>query len=120
MGIGEQCVRWVGQLAGLVAFISIATSSAVAATLPPGLQEQIVISGLSEPTAVRFASDGRVFVAEKSGLIKVFDNLTDTTPTVFVDLRTQVHNFWDRGLLGMTLSPTFPTDPWVYVLYTHD
>lgn len=120
MGIGEQCVRWVGQLAGLVAFVIVATSSAVAATLPPGFQERIVISGLSEPTAVRFASDGRVFVAEKSGLIKVFDNLTDTTPTVFVDLRTQVHNFWDRGLLGMTLSPNFPTDPWVYVLYTHD
>ena len=41
------------------------------------------------PTAVRFAPDGRVFVAEKSGLIKVFDSLTDTTPTVFADLRTE-------------------------------
>ena len=31
-----------------------------------------------------------------------------------------MHNFWDRGLLGMTLSPNFPTDPYVYVLYTYD
>ena len=69
---------------------------------------------------MRFSSDGRVFVAEKSGLIKVFDNLTDTTPTVFADLRTQVHNFWDRGLLGLALAPNFPTNPWVYVLYTFD
>lgn len=120
MGTGEPCFRRAGQLAGLVAIVIAAISSASAATLPPGFQEQIVISGLTEPTAVRFAADGRVFVAEKSGLIKVFDNLTDTTPTVFVDLRTQVHNFWDRGLLGMTLAPGFPTDPWVYVLYTHD
>ena len=61
-----------------------------------------------------------MFVAEKSGVIKVFDNLTDTTPTVFADLRTQVHNFWDRGLLGLALAPNFPTNPWVYVLYTFD
>ena len=59
-------------------------------------------------------------MAEKSGLIKVFDNLADTTPTVFADLRTNVHNFWDRGLLGMELHPQFPAQPYVYVLYTHD
>ena len=52
-----------------------------AATLPAGFQDTIAISGLAFPTAVRFASDGRVFVAEKSGLLKVFDSLTDTTPT---------------------------------------
>ena len=88
--------------------------------MPAGFQEEIVFSGLTEPTAVRFSPDGRVFVAEKSGIVKVFDNLSDTTPTVFVDLRTQVHNFWDRGLLGLALAPNFPTDPWVYVLYTFD
>ena len=88
--------------------------------LPPGFQEQIVISGLTQPTAVKFATDGRVFVAEKSGLVKVFDSLTDTTPTVFADLRTPVHNFWDRGLLGLELHPSFPSTPYVYVLYTLD
>ena len=64
--------------------------------------------------------DGRVFVAEKRGVIKVFDSLTDTTPDVFADLNVNVHNFWDRGLLGMALAPNFPTDPYVYVLYTYD
>ena len=57
--------------------------------------------GASRPTAA-------VFVAEKSGLIKVFDSLTDTTPTVFADLRTEVHNFWDRGLLGSGARPAVP------------
>ena len=47
-----------------------------------------------------FAADGRVFVAEKSGLVKVFDSLGDTTPTVFADLRTQVHNFLDVACSG--------------------
>ena len=91
-----------------------------AATLPPGFQESIVFSGLTNPTVVRFSPDGRVFVAEKSGLIKVFDNLTDPTPTVFADLSTNVHNFWDRGLLGIALDPGFPATPYVYVLYAHD
>ena len=109
-------------VATLASCLAVATTTqpAAAASLPPGFQEEIVFSGLTQPTAVRFSTDGRVFVAEKSGVIKVFDNLTDTTPTVFADLRTQVHNFWDRGLLGLALPPNFPTDPWVYVLYTFD
>jgi glucose/arabinose dehydrogenase len=91
-----------------------------ASSLPPGFQEDTIFSGLTNPTNVEFAADGRVFVAEKSGLIKVFDNLSDSTPTTFVDLRTRVHNFWDRGLLGLAIDPDFPTSPYVYVLYTHD
>ena len=79
-----------------------------------------MFSGLTNPTVVRFASDGRVFVAEKSGLIKVFDSMSDTTPTVFANLSTNVHNYWDRGLLGMALDPNFPAAPYVYVLYTYD
>jgi PKD repeat protein/glucose/arabinose dehydrogenase len=91
-----------------------------AATLPTGFQERTAFSGLTNPTTIQFASDGRVFVAEKSGLIKIFDSLADTTPTTFADLRTNVHNFWDRGLLGMALHPNFPATPYVYVLYTYD
>jgi glucose/arabinose dehydrogenase/PKD repeat protein len=100
--------------------VFIAPTSAPAATYPPGFSEQVVFSGLSNPTAVRFASNGRVFVAEKNGRIKVFDSLTDATATVFADLNVNVYNFWDRGLLGLALAPNFPADPYVYVLYTYD
>jgi glucose/arabinose dehydrogenase/PKD repeat protein len=103
------------------AAVAVTTPAAAqAATLPTGFQESVVFSGLSNPTVVRFASDGRVFVAEKRGVIKVFDSLTDPTPTVFADLNVNVYNFWDRGLLGMALAPNFPTNPYVYVLYTYD
>jgi hypothetical protein len=104
--------------AALVALLAPAAGQA--ATYPVGFSEQTVFSGLTNPTAVRFASDGRVFVAEKSGLIKVFDSLSDPQPDRFADLRTQVHNFWDRGLLGLALDPSFPDSPHVYALYTHD
>ncbi len=91
-----------------------------AAALPTNFQEKAVISGLTRPTAVRFAPDGRVFVAEKSGIIKLYSSLTDTTPEIYADLRRQVFNGWDRGMLGMALHPKFPVDPRVYVMYTYN
>ncbi|MGW0808487.1 PQQ-dependent sugar dehydrogenase, partial [Nonomuraea sp. NPDC002799] len=95
----------------LVSVGLIALTSPPAQALPAAFQRQTVFSGLNHPSNIEFAADGRVFVAEKNGLIKVFDSLTDTTPTTYADLRTQVHNFWDRGLLGMALHPDFPADP---------
>jgi glucose/arabinose dehydrogenase len=89
-------------------------------TLPTGFQQSTVFNGLDQPTAVRFSPDGRVFIAEKSGIIIVFDSLTDTVPKVFADLRTDVFDAWDRGLLGLALDPAFPTRPYVYVLYARD
>ncbi len=91
-----------------------------AALVRAGFQETTVFSGLASPTAVRFSPDGRVFVAEKSGRILVFDRLEDPTPTVFADLRSAVQDYWDRGLLGLELDPGFPSRPYVYALYTYD
>jgi len=114
-------------LSGFVALVTVfAVSSfvgprpATAVVPPSGFQEQIVFSGLSSPVDLEFAPDGRVFVAEKGGRIKVFDDLADTSPAVFADLSANVHNQWDRGLLGMALPPDFPANPYVYVLYTYD
>jgi glucose/arabinose dehydrogenase len=96
----------------------------VAASLPAGFQESVVFSGLTNPTVVRFAADGRVFVGEKSGTIKVFSNLSDTSADAFTGLTTNVHNYWDRGLLGMALDPSLTggtgSGSYVYVLYTYD
>ncbi|HSL04265.1 MAG TPA: hypothetical protein VK901_12115, partial [Nitrospiraceae bacterium] len=96
---------WVGACTALVCLLSPTLALVEGATLPAGFSESVVFSGLTLPTAVRFSPDGRVFVTEKSGLIKVFASLSATTPTVFHDLRTNVHNFWDRGLMGLALHP---------------
>ncbi|MBB6548021.1 LamG-like jellyroll fold domain-containing protein [Nonomuraea rubra] len=104
----------------LVSAVLIGWNAPSAAALPAQFQKQTVFSGLNHPSNLEFSPDGRVFVAEKSGLIKVFDSLTDTTPAIYADLRTQVHNFWDRGLLGLALHPDFPSDPRMYVLYAYD
>ncbi|MFD1323396.1 PQQ-dependent sugar dehydrogenase [Micromonospora sonneratiae] len=93
---------------------------AVAAGVPAGFTQQVVFSGLTRPTKLVFSPDGRVFVGQKNGIIKVFDGLSDTTGTVFADLRSNVYDFEDLGLIGLALSPSFPADPWVYVSYTYD
>ena len=92
------------------------------AALPSSFSEDILFAGqLTNPSAVRFLADGRVFVAQKNGVIKVFDSVSDTSPDQFADLSGNVHNFWDRGLLGFAIDPGFTTGrPYVYVLYTYD
>jgi len=105
-------------IAAGLAFVALAPSPLFA--LPANFTESTAFSGLTRPVAVKFSPDGRVFVAEKSGIIKVFDNLADTTATTVADLRMNVHDFWDRGLLGFALDPQFPTRPYIYVLYTYD
>ena len=83
-------------------------------------EDEVIFSGFTYPTAVVFAADGHVFVAQKDGRIYVFDDMADSTATLFADLRSQVHDFWDRGLLGLAVHPNYPATPWVYALYTYD
>jgi glucose/arabinose dehydrogenase len=113
--------RWRRGRRGLLALpLVVALLGLAGADLPSGFHDYVVFDGLTQPTAVEFSPDGRVFVAEKRGVVKVFDNLDDNTPTVFADLRTKTFNSWDRGMLGLALAPDFPANPSVYVLYTYD
>ena len=91
-----------------------------ASVIEPGFQVATIISGLDTPTAMAFAPDGRIFVAERDGVIKAFDSENDPTPTTVVDLSTQVHSVADRGLLGLAVDPGFPARPYIYVLYIVD
>ncbi len=104
----------------IVWFGALATSATATPELPSGFQDSIVLSEVPEPTAMRFSPDGRVFVATKAGQILVYESIEDTTPEVFADLRTEVYDNGDRGLLGLALDPNFPTEPYVYALYTYD
>src|ERR1041385_6327958 len=107
-------------IVAVFAALVITLAEARSQTLPTGFVQQTVFSGFTQPTAVRFSPDGRVFVAEKSGVVKVFANLTATTPTVFADLSANVYSVGESGLLGMTLDPNFPTMPYIYVFYTYN
>lgn len=86
-----------------------------AATLPSGFTESIVASGLTAPVTMQFAPDGRLFVLEQAGTVRVIQNGT-LLPTPFISL--SVASGGDRGLLGIAFDPLFATEPWVYLSYT--
>jgi glucose/arabinose dehydrogenase len=104
----------------LVTLVALVYGVLTACTPPPGFNLAVTQSGLVEPTAFAFAPDGRLFIAEKRGVIQTYDDVHDTTPTVFADLRTSVHNYDDRGLLGLVVDPNWPTRPYVYIHYVYD
>lgn len=119
--------QFASALLGFVMLVAIvlanlpAPSITQAAGPPSGFREVTIFEGLERPTDIEFAADGRVFVAEKSGIIRVFPDVNSNTSYVFVDLREQVFNLLDRGLIGMALHPNFTSgQPYVYVAYTYD
>lgn len=93
----------------------------IGATAAPveGFSDTVVASAIDHPTVVRFAPDGRVFIAEKRGRILIAPSLGQP-PQYVLDIRTRVNSYWDRGLLGMVLDPDFETNGNVYVSYTYD
>lgn len=98
--------------------------SAVAArlaqlTLPGGFRLDTITSNLDLPTTFAFAPDGRIFIAEKSGRVKIWkDGQLYAQP--LIDIRDEVNDFVDRGLLGMAVDPDFMRNGYVYLLYAWD
>jgi glucose/arabinose dehydrogenase len=80
---------------------------------------QTMVSGLVGPTAIDFDASGRMFISEQWGIVRVYQN-GQLLPAPFVDIRQQVNNIQDRGMLGVAVHPNFPATPYVYVSYTYD
>ncbi|MDB4988911.1 MAG: sugar dehydrogenase, partial [Myxococcaceae bacterium] len=94
--------------------------SGIELQLATGFTSEVVFSGLTQPTSLRFASDGTIFVAQKTGQIYAYDNAMDKTPSLVADLSSDVNAFWDKGLLDIEVDPNWPAAPYVYALYTYD
>lgn len=85
-----------------------------ATTVPQGFTDSLVAQ-VSDPTAMAVAPDGRLFVAEQTGALRVIKN-GQLLPKPFVTVTTSPSFF--RGLLGVTLDPKFSQNRYVYVFYT--
>ena len=85
------------------------------ATLPAGFMEVPVATGLSSPTAMEIAPDGRVFVCLQGGQLRVIKNGT-LLAAPFLTLTPDSSG--ERGLLGIAFDPSFQTNNFIYVYYT--
>src|ERR1041385_5078432 len=96
--------------------VFIATAPiANSATVPTGFTDSVVAAGLTNPTAMALAPDGRIFVCEQGGTLRVIKNGA-LLPTPFLTLT--VDSAGERGLLGVTFDPNFVSNQLVYVYYT--
>ena len=68
---------------------------------------------------IAFAPDGRLFVWEKNGVVRVIKN-GQLLPTPFIDLSAKVNTFDDRGFWGLAFDPQFETNGRVYLSYTFE
>ena len=90
-------------------------SSLSGATLPAGFTETPIATGLSSPTAMEVAPDGRVFVCLQGGQLRVIKSgVLLTTP--FLTLIPDSSG--ERGLLGIAFDPNFQSNNFIYVYYT--
>jgi len=83
--------------------------------LPPGfIQRKLTGDVINEATSMAHAPDGRIFMAERSGNVKVFRNgAVATVHTVSTTTAAE------QGLLGIALHPQFATNGKCYIFYTN-
>lgn len=84
-----------------------------------GFVAEVVVTKLKMPTAFAFGPDGRIYITEKEGLVRVVQNgALQREP--FLDLRAEVNAVGQRGLLAIAAHPRFPATPYLYLGYVYD
>ncbi len=100
---------------GLTLLFTTLISLTSAQTLHEGFVERLVSDQLDEPTSMAIAPDGRIFVTEKAGDLRIIENdILLEEPFLHVDVETG----GERGLGHMALDPDFEVNGYVYVYYT--
>jgi glucose/arabinose dehydrogenase len=100
-------------LSFVILFSSFHISSAQ--VYPANFSQVEVASGISNPTVMAFAPDGRIFVAQQNGVLHVIKNgIKLATPAI----QLPVNSSGERGLIGIALHPSFSTNGIIYLYYT--
>lgn len=99
--------------------IAAALTCTRTAALPPGLVDEVVMDRWNQIVGIAFAPDGRGFVWEKAGQVWIIENGV-VRPQPLLDIREEVRNYGDHGLLGLALDPDFLNNGRIYLLYAVD
>ena len=96
---------------------------------PPDIHVEAWVTGLEAPWSLVFLPDGRALVSERPGRIRLIQNghLEKSPYAVFETTRgaSGAGDFFlnlfargEGGLMGLAVHPKFPTDPYIYAMYT--
>lgn len=110
-------IRWLPHsfLFGLLMMSEMTQMAFGAINVPNGFTVQQITNSLRSPTTMAFSPDGRLFVCEQGGALRVIkNNILLAKPF----LKVTVDSLGERGLLGVTFDPNFLSTPYVYIYYT--
>lgn len=116
---------WAPHLTILVGFLRLFSIALLAccvlpreqlASAPPDSKTEVVARGLDTPWAIDFAADGRIFITERPGRIRIIEG-ERLLPEPWIKL--QVAAVGEAGLMGLALDPQFTQNRFVYVAYTY-
>jgi putative heme-binding domain-containing protein len=85
-----------------------------APSLLPDFEWQTIARGLTGATALTAVPDGRLFVCEQTGTLRV---VKESQLLADPCLRLAVDDQWERGLIGITVDPRFAENHYIYIVY---
>jgi glucose/arabinose dehydrogenase len=107
-------VHFVPEMAGMPAAVRLESRSLLAAVLPAGYTKTVIAEGLELPQSLTVAPDGRLFVCQRDGTIRVIkDGVLLERPFA----RLTVDADPSQGLMGLAFDPAFARNGYVYVYY---
>ena len=116
MGVVARIKCLLAGSAAIAALACIGAASAPAATLPTGFSDELVTS-LLMPTAIAFTPDGRMLVTTQPG--KLYVGIGIASPVLALDISSDTCSSSERGMLGVAVDPSFVTNHYIYLYYTH-
>ena len=91
-------------------------SHAAAQTVAPGFTATPIVTGLDGPTAAAFAPDGRLFILQKGGEVRVWSPVTGLAPAPLVAVPSCTDA--EMGLVGLVFDPEFASNGFLYLYHT--
>lgn len=103
--------EWVGRAAN-----PLNTAPLSNGALPAGFSRALFAAPLDEPTVMEWTPDGRLFIAQRNGVIRVVQGGT-LLPAPLISIPVDVAG-GERGLAGLALDPDFPANGYFYTYHT--
>lgn len=112
-------VVWAAALLTIVGAAAVLASPA-AMSAQPSLRVDPLLGGLEAPWAVAFAPDGRVFITERPGRIRIVrGGRLEPQPWATLEVWQAPPGRNEAGLLGLALDPEFAANGFVYIYHTY-
>lgn len=100
--------------------LALACPMALAAQTPSyRIALQQWATGFNEPVCIEHAGDSRLFVLNRTGVVKVVTDSMQTLQTPFLNITQRVNSgYGEQGLLGLAFDPGYADNGYFYVYYT--